>query len=41
VGDGPFTITPAYQAAAIELGKQRIVLAGYRLANLINGALGQ
>lgn len=41
VGDGPFSITPAYQTAALELGQRRIVLAGYRLANLINAALGQ
>jgi len=39
VGDGPFTITPQYQAAATKLGQARIVLAGRRLANLINQAL--
>jgi hypothetical protein len=39
VGDGPFTITPEYQAAATKLGQARIVLAGRRLANLINQAL--
>jgi hypothetical protein len=41
VGQGPFTITPAYQAAAYEVGKQRIALAGARLANLLNDALGK
>ena len=39
-GDGPFTITVAYQAAAYTLGQQRIALAGARLANLLNDALG-
>jgi hypothetical protein len=41
VGDGPFAITPAYQDAAYALGKQRIALAGARLANLLNDALGE
>jgi hypothetical protein len=39
VGDGPFAITPQYQAAAVKLGRARIVLAGRRLANVINQAL--
>jgi hypothetical protein len=39
VGAGPFTITPQYQAKAVKLGHARIVLAGRRLANLINQAL--
>jgi len=39
VGNGPFAITPQYQAAAYKLGQARIVLAGRRLANLINEAL--
>jgi hypothetical protein len=39
VGDGPFTITPQYQAAAVKLGRARIALAGRRLANLINQTL--
>jgi hypothetical protein len=39
VGDGPFTVTPAYQGAAMALGKQRIALAGARLANLLNADL--
>ena len=38
-GDGPFTITPAYRAAAKELAKKRIALAGVRLANLLNDEL--
>lgn len=40
-GDGPFTITPDYQKAALALGKQRMALAGARLANLLNDALGK
>jgi hypothetical protein len=40
-GTGPFTITPAYQAAMLELGKRRIALAGARLANVLNQALGK
>jgi hypothetical protein len=38
-GDGPFTITPAYRTAAKKLAKQRIALAGVRLANLLNEKL--
>jgi hypothetical protein len=38
-GDGPYVITPAYQAAAYALGQERIALAGARLANLLNQAL--
>jgi len=41
VGDGPFAITPEYQKAAEALGKQRMALAGARLANLLNDALGK
>jgi hypothetical protein len=41
VGDGPFAVTAAYQAAVSELGKKRIALAGARLANLLNDALGK
>ena len=37
-GDGPFAITPAYQAMAYALGQERIALAGARLANLLNQA---
>ena len=40
VGDGPFAVTPAYQAAAFKLGQKRIALAGARLAALLNDALG-
>jgi hypothetical protein len=35
-GDGPFTIDRRYQSAALALGKQRIALAGARLANLLD-----
>jgi S1/P1 Nuclease len=38
-GDGPFTITPAYRANAKKVAKQRIALAGERLANLLNEEL--
>jgi S1/P1 nuclease len=38
-GDGPFTITPAYNEAARKLGRERIALAGARLANLLNAEL--
>jgi hypothetical protein len=38
-GDGPFTLTPAYKKAAGKLAKQRVALAGTRLANLINNEL--
>jgi hypothetical protein len=40
-GAGPFTVTPTYQSAAETLGKQRIALAGARLANLLNEAFGK
>jgi hypothetical protein len=38
-GDGPFTLTTAYKNKAKTLAKQRIALAGARLANLINTEL--
>jgi hypothetical protein len=38
-GDGPFTLTSAYKNAAKSLAKQRIALAGARLAHLINTEL--
>jgi hypothetical protein len=38
-GDGPFVLTGAYKSAAKTLAKQRIALAGARLANLINNEL--
>jgi hypothetical protein len=41
VGPGPFTITPSYEATIAELANQRIALAGARLANLLNDALGR
>ena len=36
VGKGPFQIDEAYQRAALVLGRQRISLAGARLARLLN-----
>jgi S1/P1 nuclease len=39
VGLGPFTLTADYKANAVDLAKQRIALAGARLANLLNAAL--
>jgi len=39
VGDGPFTLTPPYKKAAAKLAKQRVALAGARLANLLNAEL--
>lgn len=41
IGDGPFAITPDYQQAAVQLGEQRIALAGARLAKLLNDLLGK
>jgi len=38
-GDGPFTLTPAYKTAAKKLARQRVALAGVRLANLLNDEL--
>jgi hypothetical protein len=38
-GDGPFMITPAYRTAAKKLAKERVALAGVRLANLLNEEL--
>ena len=38
-GDGPFSLTTGYKNAAKSLAKQRIALAGSRLANLINKEL--
>ena len=38
-GDGPFTLTPAYKRNAAALAKQRVALAGARLANLLNTEL--
>jgi S1/P1 Nuclease len=38
-GDGPFTTTPAYRSAARTVAKERVALAGVRLANLLNAEL--
>ena len=38
-GDGPFTLTPQYKKNAGKLAKQRVALAGARLANLLNTEL--
>jgi hypothetical protein len=38
-GDGPFTLTAVYKRNAAKLAKQRVVLAGARLANLLNTEL--
>jgi hypothetical protein len=38
-GDGPFSVTTAYRNAARALARQRIALAGARLANLLNTEL--
>ncbi|MFY9559518.1 MAG: S1/P1 nuclease [Terriglobales bacterium] len=38
-GDGPFTLTAAYRAAAQKVAKERVALAGARLANMINNEL--
>jgi hypothetical protein len=39
VGAGPFTLNPAYKAAAKKVAAERVALAGARLANLIDEAL--
>jgi S1/P1 Nuclease len=39
VGVGPFALTAGYRSAALNLAKQRVALAGARLANLLNAAL--
>jgi hypothetical protein len=38
-GDGPFTLTTQYKKNAGQLAKQRVALAGARLANLLNTEL--
>ena len=38
-GDGPFTITGGYKRASVKLAKERVALAGARLANLLNNEL--
>ena len=39
LGAGPFTLTAAYKTAASRLSKQRVALAGARLANILNKEL--
>jgi hypothetical protein len=39
VGTGPFPLTDKYKSDALRLAKERIALAGARLANLLNAAL--
>ena len=39
VSAGPFTLTDNYKSSALNLAKQRVALAGARLANLLNAAL--
>ena len=38
-GAGPFTVTQAYKTAARKLAEKRIVLAGARLAKILNEEL--
>jgi hypothetical protein len=38
-GKGPFTLTPEYLATAQQVARERVALAGARLANLLNGEL--
>jgi len=38
-GDGPFTLTEGYKKKALKLARQRVALAGERLANLLNAEL--
>ncbi|MGY3537869.1 hypothetical protein ACVIIY_002089 [Bradyrhizobium sp. USDA 4515] len=38
-GSGPFTLDEAYQATASQVARDRVALAGARLANLLNAAL--
>ncbi|HEY0412927.1 MAG TPA: S1/P1 nuclease [Allosphingosinicella sp.] len=37
-GKGPYTVTAPYKASATAIARQRVALAGARLARLINGA---
>jgi S1/P1 Nuclease len=36
---GPFTLTDSYKSTALSVAKQRVALAGARLANLLNATL--
>src|SRR5208337_1784354 len=38
-GDGPFTLTSAYRASARKVAKERVALAGARLATVLNNEL--
>ena len=38
-GDGPFALTTAYKSKAKQLARERVALAGVRLANLLNQEL--
>jgi S1/P1 Nuclease len=38
-GDGPFSLTEAYKASAQAVAKERVALAGARLATLLNSEL--
>ncbi len=38
-GWGPFTTTPAYESASQDIAKQRVALAGARLAKILNSEL--
>jgi len=38
-GDGPFTITSGYKRDSVKLAKERVAVAGARLANLLNNEL--
>jgi hypothetical protein len=38
-GDGPFTLNDDYKRTAAEVARQRIALAGRRLANILNDEL--
>jgi hypothetical protein len=38
-GSGPFNLTPQYRSAALQLARQRVALAGARLARILNTEL--
>ena len=37
-GDGPYKLTKAHQTRALRIAKQRVALAGARIAVILNGA---
>jgi hypothetical protein len=39
LGAGPFTLTPAYRSAALNMARKRVALGGARLANILNKEL--